>query len=71
MNVEVWELGNEGMKYGNDNEGIRNPIALYHPFFTKGFPLAVIKKNSSIDMEELFLTLKTTNMKIFVVVYIT
>ncbi len=26
-----------------------------------------IKKNSSIEMEELFLTLKTTNMKIFVV----
>ena len=31
----------------------------------------VLKKNSSMDMEELFLTLKTTNMKIFVVVYIT
>jgi hypothetical protein len=37
---------------------------------SKLYPLAQ-KKNSSIDMEELFLTLKTTNMKIFVVVFIT
>ena len=71
MNVEVWECGNVEMKYGNDNEGIRiyyNPVYL---FSSKCLPLDGIKKNSSIDMEELFLTLKTTNMKIFVVVIIT